>query len=630
MWPFKKQGVRSKGKRRVKTFSAADFNRLTSSWNRMNTSIDRDLQLQLPYLRARSRDLCANNEYARRFLHQCRTNIVGATGITLQNRATDGDGTLDTIANAVIESHFKKWSMRGNCDVTGRLSRADIERLIVETTARDGEILFRKIPGYKNAHGWALQLVEADYLDHKLNKENPDGTSIRMGVGLDKWGRAVNYYLLKKHPGDMRGRQAAGRQTRDHEIVPASEIVHLFVPLRPHQTRGVPWMHAAMVSLYDLGGYREAAIVASRVGAAKMGFFVSQDGESYAGDDVDSAGNTITDAEPGTFDQLADGTSLESWNPTYPHEQFESFNKAMLRGMAGGLGVAYHTFASDLEGVNFSSARAGVLEERDMWMVLQQWLIEGFNANIYPEWLAHQLLSRQITFPTGAPLPFSKYDKFNAATWQARRWSWVDPLKDIKANREAIDARVRSISSVIRETGADPDDVFLEIKTEREKLEEMGISPDSVAANPEPPPPDDNGDKGADLEKVVVRLDRLSDRLDSREGTDKIVKQVKELKEKPVERADSVVVNVPKQDPPVVNVQNDIHVPDQKAPIVNVDNQIDVPTQPVPDVKVDVSNNVETPNVTIENNVEVPEGKRKVTFQRDKEGNIIKADIKDG
>jgi lambda family phage portal protein len=274
---------------------------------------------------------------------------------------------------------------------------------------------------------------------------------------------------------------------REHEVVPASEIIHLFVPMRAHQTRGVPWMHAAMLSLNDLGGYREAAIVAARVGAAKMGIIVSPTGEEYAGDDKDNEGNIITEAEPGTFEQVAEGTTLESWDPTYPHDQFESFNKAMLRGMAGGLGVAYHTFASDLEGVNFSSARAGVLEERDMWMVLQQWLVEGFNAQVFPEWLMHQMLSKKITLPSGIPLPFSKFAKFNAATWQPRRWSWVDPLKDIKANREAIDARVRSISSVIRETGADPDDVFLEIQTEREKLDEMGIPPESIMGIQEQP-----------------------------------------------------------------------------------------------------------------------------------------------
>lgn len=403
--------------------------------------------------------------------------MVGAQGLTLQNRAKDTSGELDRAANTAIEDSWKTWSSRGNCDVTRKLTRVGIEQLIIETVARDGEILIRKVPGYKNDYRYALQLIESDLLDHKINEEFPDGTSIRMGVQLDKWGAATHYHMLKQHPGDR-----AALQARDHIIVPADEILHLYVATRPHQTRGIPWMHAAMVSLNDVGGYREAAIIAARVGASKMGFFMSPTGDGYTGDDKDSAGNTITEAEPGTFDQLAEGTTLETWDPTYPHDQFESFNKAMLRGIAGGLGVAYHTFANDLEGVNFSSARAGILEERDTWIELQQWLMSSFSSLIYPNWLMQALGSGQILMPTGRPLPAGKFNKFNASTWQGRRWSWVDPLKDIQANEKAIQLRVRSISSVIRETGADPDDVFDEIQAEREKLEEMGIAPEVVTA----------------------------------------------------------------------------------------------------------------------------------------------------
>lgn len=626
MWPFKKK-ARTRRPAKVRKFAAAELNRLTASWDRLNTSIDRDLMTQLPYLRGRSRDLCANNEYAKRFIHQCRTNIVGPVGITLQNRAKDNNGTLDDAANSAIEAHWKTWSMRGNCDVTSKLSRADFERLIVESVARDGEVLFKKVPGYDNDQRYGLQLIEADYLDHKLNRQGTDGSAIRMGVELDGWGKPTHYHLLKKHPGDLRG-----GQRRDHEIVPASEIVHLFIPMRAHQTRGVPWMHAAMLSLYDLGGYREAAIVAARVGASKMGIFVTPTGEEYAGDDKDSAGNIITEAEPGTFEQVPEGTTLESWDPTYPHDQFESFNKAMLRGMAGGLGVAYHTFASDLEGVNFSSARAGVLEERDMWMVLQQWLVDGFNAQVYPEWLLHQLMERNILLPNGSALPAAKFDKYNAATWQPRRWAWVDPLKDIKANREAIDARVRSISSVIREAGDDPDDVFLEIQTERAKLEGMGIPileddgsdvPDDEGT---PPPPAKNDDSR--LTRMQAQIDRLASTLDARINTDKITKKIDKIP-KPVERAEPTInISVPPADAPVVNVQNDIHVPRQDAPVVN--NEISVPAQPAPDVKVAVENNVETPSVTVENTVNVPSGKRKVFFDRDRDGDITEAEITDG
>jgi capsid protein len=132
MWPFKKKASpKPRKKRQGRAFAAAEMNRLTASWSRLNTSIDRDLQTQLPALRGRSRDLCENNEYAKRFLHQCRTNIVGATGINLQNRAVDNDGTLDAAANTAIEAQWKTWSLRGYCDVTTKLSRPDIVILIV-------------------------------------------------------------------------------------------------------------------------------------------------------------------------------------------------------------------------------------------------------------------------------------------------------------------------------------------------------------------------------------------------------------------------------------------------------------------------------------------------------------------
>lgn len=478
MWPFDKFKRRDTKKRRIRAFAAADFGRLTSSWKHAITSIDRDLQTQLTVLRGRSRELCANNEYAKRFLHQCKVNIVGAHGIALQNHARDANGTLDRAANTAIETAWRDWSKRGHCEVTGKLSRADIERLIIESVARDGEVLIRKVPGYDNSSRYALQIIEADFLDERLNIERSNGTSIRMGVDLDVWGKPTAYHLLRKHPGDMRS-----IQSREHIVVSAEDILHIFIPLRPHQTRGIPWMHASMISLFDLGGYREAAIVAARVGAAKMGFFTSPTGEEYQGDAVDGAGNLITEAQPGTFDQLAEGTTLESWDPTYPHDQFESFNKALLRGISGGLGVAYHTFANDLEGVNFSSARAGILEERDTWTMLQEWLIQSFDNLVYPEWLKYSLMTGRIIMPNGTALPSTKFDKFNAGTFQGRRWSWVDPLKDIQANRESIAQRIRSISSVIRETGNDPDDVFEEIAQEREKLAAMGITPEELTGS---------------------------------------------------------------------------------------------------------------------------------------------------
>ena len=44
-------------------FAAAGFNRLTGGWNSTNASANADLFRALDTLRARSRDLCNNNDY---------------------------------------------------------------------------------------------------------------------------------------------------------------------------------------------------------------------------------------------------------------------------------------------------------------------------------------------------------------------------------------------------------------------------------------------------------------------------------------------------------------------------------------------------------------------------------------
>ncbi len=470
-----KQGRRP---RRKRTFAGAATDRLVASWISTHASADADIRMSLMTMRGRSRTLAQNNEYMRRFVTQCKSNIVGPNGIALRVQARRPDGTLDKQDSDAVEAAWRDNGKPGNFETTGLLSREEAERLIVETAVKDGEILLRKIPGFGGPQGYALQLIEADHLDHDLmmDKFTDTGNRIRMGVEIDEWGRPAAYHLLASHPGD----EVWFFNGQLRRRIPAADIIHLFLHIRPHQNRGVPWVHAVMRSLNDVGGYREAAIIAARVGAAKMGFFSSQDGTGFTGDDEDDEGNIITEAEPGTFDQLPDGTKLETWDPQYPHDQFEPFNKAMLRGIAAGLGVSYHGLTQDLEGVNFSSGRLGTQDERDIWMILQAWLIGRLHEPLYPQWLAHKLAALAIVGAGGQPLPLARFDKFNAATFHGRRWASVDPLKDTTSDISLIGARLKSRSEVIRQSGRDPQDVWDDIAREQQTLAELGIAPDQV------------------------------------------------------------------------------------------------------------------------------------------------------
>jgi lambda family phage portal protein len=443
----------------MRKFDAAVVDRLTASWLATGAAIDQELRGQLDLLRARSRDMFKNNPYAAKFGRMFRNNIVGAEGFTLQVRVVDVGDKPDTAANRAIEAAFWRWSRPENCDVTGRRSFPDMVRGAVTALARDGEFLFRKVRGTgRGEFSYQLQSLDVSRLDTTLNREAAAGqNAIVMGVELDPYRRPVAYHIWTAPA-------ASGRLSRERERVPAAEIIHQFIPMEDEQTRGVPLMHAAMRMVNDLHGYREAAVIAARIGASKMGFYKQPEGAGGPdADDADDDGNLIRQASPGEFEVMPAGYEFQTFDPTYPHDQFDAFCKAALRGIASGVGVAYHTLANDLEGVNYSSIRAGVLDEREEWMAIQNWLTSALLTPVYEEWIETALLAGAIKLPNGAALPASKLFKFRQHAWQGRRWAWVDPLKDIQASALAIDRALASPQQIAAQSGRDVEDILDDI-----------------------------------------------------------------------------------------------------------------------------------------------------------------------
>ncbi len=457
----------------ARNFDAAQVTRLLASWATDAQSMNRQLQTQLRPLRARSRNLCQNNEYAKNFVNQCKVNIVGPHGIRLQARSKNSDGTLDELDNNAIEVAFKRHSMAGEFEASKRFDRATFERLLVETIVRDGEALVEKLPGFDNRSRFAVRMIDADYLDETYNTDNaPEtGNRIRMGVEIDRYGAPVAYWLRDVHPGETVTSGIQYKRIR----VEASRIVHMYLPMYADQWRGVPWMHASMIALRDLGGYREAALIAARVGAAKMGFFKGPQPEQFDGQD--EAGNTVMEAEAGSFETIGPNTEFVAWDPQYPHGDFEPFNKTLLKGITAGWGISYHKGTGDLEGVNYSSGRLGELSERDMWMSMQNWFIGQWSEPLYQAWLPMALASQSIIGAGNNPLPLSRIEKFREVQWQPRRWKWTDPQKEFNGIKGNIDERLMSRSQAIRDMGYDPQDVWREIEQENAMLESMGIAP---------------------------------------------------------------------------------------------------------------------------------------------------------
>lgn len=472
-----------------RNYAAAQVNRLTQGWSTVSASANSDIHRSLDAVRARSRKLANDDEYVKKWLAMVTTNVVGPVGFRFQARVYDTPGKPDTLANNAIEDGWKRFCKKGVCDVTGRMGMVGLKQLAIKTAARDGEFLFQIIRGKAaaNPFGFALQSLDVDRLDTNLNKPAEGASNaIRMGVELSAYGRPVAYWLKSAHPGELY-QATSGSQGSRHMRVLAEDIIHEFIADRPEQVRGMPWAHAAMIRLNNLGGYEEAAVIAARVGASKMGFFTTPDGQaevvSTGTDDGTADGGYVMEADAGTFQTLPEGVKFEAFDPDYPTAMYADFVKANLRGIASGLGVAYHALANDLEGVSFSSIRSGTLEERDAWMLMQEWFAESFLDRVFAEFIKSALAFGQLTMPNGSALPVAKIDKFSAHIWQPRRWEWVDPQKDIEADISAINNGLKSPQSVAAKLGVDYEDLLEEIVAAEAMRERLGVK---LAGTPNP------------------------------------------------------------------------------------------------------------------------------------------------
>lgn len=453
--------------RRAPGYAAADTGRLTASLAKECDYINRTLRYQLRMLRARSRQATQNNPFGRRFVQMVVDNVCGPQPFRLQAKVKSKGGRLISSANKAIEDAWCGYGRKGQCDITGRLSRNALDRLIVKTLATDGEVLLRKYRGPQyGKYGYQYQLIDIDRLDETKNESFSNGGAIHMGIEIDGMSRPMAYHILKRKPS-----QWHSAFTREYDRVPAEEIVHLFVPDFAEQVRGVPWMYAALLNLVHIGAFEEAAVIAARVGASQMGIIQSPDGDPpNFGDGEDAKGNVQIEAEPGNFPVLPKGWELAAWNPKYPDAAIEPFLKACVRGLASGLGVAYHNLSSDMEGVNYSSARIAELDERDSWMGLQGFYIEHYKQPEYEEWLRMQALLGNVPFDT------NNLERYHNVYWQGRRWAWVDPLKEVTANVDAINAKIKSRTRVVAEQGEDIEDVFDELAEEDEMAKEKKIT----------------------------------------------------------------------------------------------------------------------------------------------------------
>jgi len=437
----------------LRRYDADSRGRRTENWMVRQSSADGAMGPSGGLKRERARDLVRNNPYAQRVVRLWMDALVGH-GWSFKAKAGRRNGGR---RGQVITDEFRAWAADPlQCDFEGLLNLDGLLSKAVRCWKESGEVIIRwrtPSPAAVRKMGLRVRLqlhvMEPDWLDE--SHDTPSGEAggyTKRGIVYDEEGRREAYWLYNYHPGET----ALRATSITSNTVTAGQIIHLFSPDRPQQTRGATCLAPVMLPLRDLDDYMDAQLLKQKVSACMTGVIVDVDG---AGDQKSDVGDRI---EPGAMVRLGPGQDIRFSSPPSVGEIDKIMRTYLLR-IAAGSNVPYELLTGDFQGTNFSAGRLG-WQSFNKQTVSEQWQLLAPAMNRIWEWYA-----------ASTPSPTEGL----SADWTPPPPQPYDPAADTKATISKMRAGLKPPQEAIREEGLEPDEVLQQYAEWNKAIDDAGI-----------------------------------------------------------------------------------------------------------------------------------------------------------
>lgn len=415
-------------------------------WKRSSKDADAVNRLALKSTREFARYLVENNAWAARGVEVITSNVIG-TGIV--------PSCKDPSAMAL----WKAWANDWYCDSRELLPFSGLSEQILRTVVISGECLVRRRPRKIEDRlpiPLALEVLEPDYIDTSVNEaRGASGGPTVDGIEFDPIGRRTAYWLFSQHPGASNGKAESQR-------IPAPQILHIYRPLRPQQTRGITWLAQSITPLMDFDRYEDAQLLKQQIAACFAAFVVDVEGSAAPiGGTPKAATPNVEDIQPGGVAYLPEGKDVKFGTP--PSITPDSFDVRQLRRISAGYGVTYEDLTGDYSNATFSSARMGRIAHRR--------LVEKWQWNM----LIPMLHQRVWEWAMTAAVEAGALPAVPPVRWTTSPLPMIDLQVEIDAAAKAIRSGLLTQSEAIREQGYDPDEFFAEKTADDKRLSASGI-----------------------------------------------------------------------------------------------------------------------------------------------------------
>jgi lambda family phage portal protein len=413
-------------------------------------------------LRNRARYESANNSYAAGIVATLANDVVG-TGPRLQVLTDDAQ------ANNEIERAFNAWARSINL--------ADRLRTMRMARAHSGECFAKLVsnPAVPGPVKLDLALVEADRVTGPAwGTLAPDEVD---GIVYDAAGNPVAYRVLKEHPGDR-------SLNLEQETLPASKVVHYFMPSRPEQSRGIPDLVPALPLFAQLRRYTIAVLSAAET-AANFAGTVETDAPANGEADPVEPMDTI-ELEANSLLTLPAGWKMSQVRPEQPATTYGEFKREILNEIARCLNMPFNVAAGNSSGYNYASGRLDHQTYFKSIRIDQAHMSRTVLARILAEWFDEAKLIESLVPP-----------RVRALEALPHQWFWdgtehVDPAKEATAQATRLANHTTTLASEFAKQGKDWEAELRQRARELALMEELGITAaPSVPAGETAPGPND-------------------------------------------------------------------------------------------------------------------------------------------
>ncbi|MCL2076347.1 MAG: phage portal protein [Betaproteobacteria bacterium] len=419
----------------------------------------------------RSRAAVRNDPYGASVINGLVSNTIG-TGITPKPMHED-----ENIRKALLLL-WDDWA--DEADVDGRTDFYGLQALIARAVYTDGECFVRVCP-VDAKQGAAvplqLQVLEAEFVPRNENRTLADGHYIRAGIEFDAKHRRIAYWVYRSHPGDI----TPGLTHNVPVRVKAEEILHIYEPLRPGQTRGVPTLAPVLTRMKTLDDFDDAVLFRQQVANLFAGFIRKPAPEEpgfdpLAGEPVkpDADGHTpMVGLEPGSMQELLPGEEVEFSDPPDAGNSYSDFMRQQLLAIAAGAGIPFEVLTGDMREVNDRVIRV-VLNEFRRKIEQRQWnvFIHQLCRPVRAAWLDMAVLSGAIALPDYV----ANRRVYLRTRWVPQGFAYIHPVQDVQAQRMAIQAGITSRSESVLKQGYDAEMIDAEQHEDNSRADRLGLA----------------------------------------------------------------------------------------------------------------------------------------------------------